>query len=56
MDNPVGYFKIPVNNLDRAVEFYEVVFGYQFEPTELDGLEMALFSSNGQAAGNTGKR
>ncbi len=24
--NPVGYFEIPVNDMDRAVDFYKNVF------------------------------
>ncbi|WP_375539703.1 VOC family protein [Oscillatoria sp. FACHB-1407] len=27
MKNPVGYFEIPVIDLDRAIRFYEAVFG-----------------------------
>ena len=54
MENPVGYFEIPVNDLDRAVEFYEVVFGYQFKRTEIDGQKMALFPSSDQTEGITG--
>ena len=54
MENPVGYFEIPVNDLERAVEFYEIVFGYQFTRTEIDGLEMALFPSNEKGEGVTG--
>ena len=54
MKNPVGYFEIPVNNLDRAVDFYESVFGYQLERTLIDGHEMALFPSSDQAEGITG--
>ena len=54
MKNPVGYFEIPVNDLDRAVAFYEIVFGYQLERTLIDGHEMALFPSSDQAVGITG--
>lgn len=54
MENLVGYFEIPVNDLDRAVEFYENVFGYLFERTEIDGLEMALFPSSELADRITG--
>lgn len=37
MKNPVGYFEIPVSNLDRAINFYEKVFGYEFERATVDG-------------------
>lgn len=29
--NPVGWFEIYVNDLDRARKFYETVFGYNFQ-------------------------
>lgn len=54
MKNPVGYFEIPVNDLDRATRFYEVVFGYQIERAQIDGLEMGLFPSAHQTQGITG--
>lgn len=31
MKNPVGYFEISVNDLERAINFYEKVFGYELE-------------------------
>lgn len=54
MKNPVGYFEIPVNDLERAVKFYEIVFGYQLERAVIDGYEMALFPSCDRAEGFTG--
>lgn len=41
--NPVSYFEIPVLDLQRAMQFYSAVFGYSFEPTHVDGNEMAFF-------------
>jgi len=52
--NPVGYFEIPVNDLDRAIIFYQRVFGYQFERVVIDDNEMALFPFNEQGSGVTG--
>ena len=43
MNNPVGYFEVPVNDLERAITFYQQVFGYQFERVVIDGYSMALF-------------
>jgi hypothetical protein len=43
MQNPVGYFEIAVSDLERAIRFYESVFGYDFERVEIDGNAMALF-------------
>ena len=54
MQNPVGYFEIPVNDLDRAVNFYEKVFGYEFERVTVDGNEMAWFPNHEDAAGISG--
>ncbi|AZZ97834.1 VOC family protein [Pseudoalteromonas sp. R3] len=53
-NNPVGYFEIPVTDLDRAMAFYHAVFGFQFEHAVIDGHDMALFPSNDQATGITG--
>jgi len=43
MANPVRYFEIPVSDLDRAVRFYTSVFAHDFERSQIDGYEMALF-------------
>ena len=41
--NPVGWFEIPVTDLDRAKEFYEAVFGFKLEVHEMGPLKMAWF-------------
>lgn len=41
--NPVVYFEIPVNDIERAVKFYEAVFNFEFEKDVIDHNEMALF-------------
>ena len=43
MTNPVFHFEIPVSDLDRAVRFYETVFGYELTRRMVDGYEMAFF-------------
>lgn len=43
MTNVVTYFEIPVVDMDRAVAFYEAVFGHMLERQTIDGYEMALF-------------
>jgi hypothetical protein len=43
MNNPVVFFEIPVNHLDRAMKFYGAVFGFAFERMTIDGNEMAMF-------------
>ncbi|KAM3101733.1 VOC family protein [Phormidesmis sp. 146-12] len=54
MRNPVGYFEIPVNDLDRAISFYEKVFGYTFERASVDGNEMAWFPIHKDVPGISG--
>ena len=52
--NPVGYFEIPVSDLDRAVGFYRRVFGIEFTRETVDGYDMALFPEAEGARGATG--
>jgi predicted enzyme related to lactoylglutathione lyase len=54
MKNPVSYFEIPVHDLDRAISFYEKVFGYDFERATVDGNEMAWFPLDENASGISG--
>lgn len=54
MPNPVGYFEIPVRDLDRAQAFYERVLGIVMERQVVDGYQMALFPWVEGAAGATG--
>ncbi len=42
-ENPAVYFEIPVTDLNRAVNFYKAVFGFDFEREVIDTNEMALF-------------
>jgi uncharacterized protein len=44
MKNPVGYFEIPVQDLDRAIRFYEGEFGYVAEFEDSEGNRIALHS------------
>jgi predicted enzyme related to lactoylglutathione lyase len=39
----VSWFEVPVVDLERAVAFYEHVFGIELERTVIDGHPMALF-------------
>ncbi len=50
----VSYFEIPVSNLDRAVAFYERVFGVSLERTTIDGYRMALFPTSDGESGASG--
>jgi hypothetical protein len=53
-ENPVGYFEIPVQNVEQAIVFYEGVFGCTLERTIIDGNTMALFPFDENKPGITG--
>ena len=52
--NPVNWFEIPVNDLDRAKKFYESVFGYALTLEEMGQAKMAFFPMVNDAYGTTG--
>ena len=54
LNNPVGYFEIPVLDMQRAVEFYSKVFRIDFISRNIDNLEMALFPFDPEKTGITG--
>ena len=54
MTDPDCYFEVPVSDLERAVTFYEAVFGCGFERATIDGNQMALFPSDPAAGGASG--
>jgi uncharacterized protein len=52
--NPVGWFEIPVNDLNRAKNFYDQVFGTQLSLTEMGPYKMAWFPMEREEAGAAG--
>lgn len=52
--NPVIYFEIPVNDLERAERFYKKVFGFSFERENIDGYEMSFFPFDEKQGGASG--
>jgi predicted enzyme related to lactoylglutathione lyase len=42
-NNAVGWFEIPVTNMERAVKFYETVFGFHLDRHQMGPLDMAWF-------------
>jgi len=52
--NPVVYFEIPVTDIERAIQFYQSVFGFTFKKVEIDGYEMAMFPYEDKNTGITG--
>jgi predicted enzyme related to lactoylglutathione lyase len=41
--NPVGWFEIYVQDMDRARKFYEAVFQVKLEPLDSPGMDMLAF-------------
>lgn len=52
--NPVVYFEIPVNDIERAIQFYNSVFHVHFTREVIDHNEMALFPFYNELAGISG--
>lgn len=52
--NPVTWFEIPVNNLQRATAFYEHVLGVSLAQNEMGPMKMAWFPIAQGAAGAAG--
>jgi hypothetical protein len=50
----VYYFEIPVTDLERAITFYSVVFGCEFDRVDIDGNKMANFPSLEGESGASG--
>lgn len=49
-----GWFEIPVNDMARAIAFYEEVFQFKIDRQNFGGLDMGWFPSAGEAYGATG--
>lgn len=49
MKHVVSWFEIPVNDLERAAEFYTKIFGIKLEPFEFNGQAMAVFPAEDEA-------
>lgn len=54
MANPVFHFEVPVTDIDRAVAFYEGVFGFELRRERVDGYEMAFFPRSDSSPGASG--
>ena len=54
MGNPVGWFEIYVQDMDRAKAFYESVFGVQLSRLESPGMEMWAFPMGVEGHGASG--
>ncbi len=54
MKNPINWFEIPVNDLERAKEFYESVFEIEITIQEMNNLKMGWFPFTPEGTGATG--
>jgi len=52
--NVVGWFEIPVSDMERAMNFYQNVFGYQLNRQQMGPIDMALFPSEAESMGAAG--
>ncbi len=50
----VGWFEIPVSNMDRAKQFYEMVFNIEIKVQDFGGTSMGWFPDNKGVFGATG--
>lgn len=50
--NAIGWFEVPVNDMKRAIKFYEEVFDIKLQRNKMGPLDMAWFPwvENGQGA------
>jgi uncharacterized protein len=53
-NNVVGWFEIPVANMQRATSFYSAVFNYELQHQVFGGEEMAWFPFNKSGMGASG--
>lgn len=53
-NNVLGWFEIPVMDMDRAVKFYETVFDFKLQREQMGELDMAWFPWNMEAYGSAG--
>jgi len=52
--NTFGWVEIPVNDMSRAIQFYETVLAVKIEAVTFGGMEMGWFPNAGDAYGATG--
>ena len=54
LQNPVNWYEIPVNNLDRAQTFYEYIFNIEMKRKDFGNLQMVWFPMQDNVPGATG--
>ncbi len=53
-NNVVGWFELPVNDMDRAIKFYETVFGFELSRNKMGDFDMAWFPWKEDGLGSAG--
>ncbi len=53
-NNVVGWFEIPVTDMERAKKFYETVFEFEIQVQDFHGTQMGWFPFNESAPGAAG--
>ncbi len=48
--NMIGWFEVPVSDMDRAKAFYEAVFSIEINVTDFGGVLMGWFPTNNENA------
>ncbi|WP_165155811.1 VOC family protein [Parabacteroides sp. ZJ-118] len=51
MKNLIAFFEIPATDFDRAVDFYQSIFGMELAQSACGNEKMACFVQDGQAVG-----
>lgn len=52
--NVVGWFEIPVIDMERAIQFYQNVFGYELSRNKIGHMDMAWFPWVDNTPGSAG--
>ncbi|RAI88432.1 VOC family protein [Algoriphagus yeomjeoni] len=50
----VGWFEIPVNDMDRAISFYQKVFNCTLQKMDMGDFKMAMFPGEAEGSGAGG--
>jgi uncharacterized protein len=48
MKNLINWFELPATDFNRAVSFYKAILGIEIHVTEMLGMKMGLFPSDGK--------
>ncbi len=52
--NAIGWFEVPVTDMDRAIKFYETVLDVQLSRNQMGPLDMAWFPMTDESYGSAG--